>query len=167
MDHAPVRPTYEIHASTHIKAALDDVYRVASDITRMGEWSPECTGGEWTEGEPGALGARFRGHNQVGERTWNVECQVVDSEPGRRFAWAVLTAAPDADTAVWSFEVEEDVDGSTLTQRFVMQQPTEGLLSIMSQLPPEKAETFLDDRRANLQRALHQTIDGIKKSIEQ
>lgn len=86
MDQETSEPTYDIHAAVHVKAAPEDVYRVAADITRMGEWSPECTGGEWTEGTPGATGSRFLGHNCVGERTWSAECQVVAAEPGRRFA---------------------------------------------------------------------------------
>jgi uncharacterized protein YndB with AHSA1/START domain len=163
MDHATTEPLYDIRATTHIEAAPENVYRVASDITRMGEWSPECTGGEWTAGEPGAAGSRFRGHNRIGEHTWSVDCQVVDADPGHRFAWAIVTAAPDVDTAVWSFEIASDGDATMLTQRFVLQRPTEALLKMAA----EKGEAFLDDRRADLESAMQKTVDGIKRSLEQ
>ena len=157
---------YDIHACVRVDASPEAVYAVASDITRMGEWSPECVGGEWTEGRPGTLGARFLGHNRSGDRTWSAECEVVGADPGRRFAWAVLSSAPDNDNSVWSFEMEPDGDGCLLTQRFRMRTVPGGLQSIMDQLPPERAETFLEERRAQLQDALRQTTEGVQKSVE-
>lgn len=68
---------------------------------------------------------------------------------------------------MWSFEFESEGDATVLTQRFVMQQPTEGLLQIKEQLPPEQAATFIEDRKTMLQDALRRTVEGIKESIEQ
>lgn len=158
--------SYDIHASARVDASPDAVYAVASDITRMGEWSPECVGGEWKQGEPGALGSRFLGHNRAGERTWSAECEVVGAEPGRRFAWAVLSSSPDNENSVWSFEVEPDGDGSLLTQRYRMHTVPGGLRQVMAELPPEKAETFLEERRTQLQDAMRQTVEGVKKAVE-
>jgi hypothetical protein len=166
MSQANPQPTYDIKASVHVKAAPDVVYKIATDVTRMGEWSPENIGAEWVQGQPGSLGARFHGHNRVGERTWTTECEIVAADPDRRFAWAVLTAAQDADTAVWSFEIEPDPDGALLTQRFVMRRPTDGLVRVKDALPPEQAVKFLEDRKAALQSALRLTINGIKEAAE-
>ncbi|GAB3286537.1 SRPBCC family protein [Parasphingorhabdus pacifica] len=163
---AAAHPFYDIHASTHIAAQPSHVYALASDITRMGEWSPENTGGEWTSDFPGAVGARFRGHNEAGGRTWTTECEVVAAEPDRRFAWEVLADTHATGTAVWSFEVEEDADGARLTQRFVLQEVTEGFASVRDQLPPEHAENFFENREAALRKALQHTIAGIKQAAE-
>ncbi|GAA2794582.1 SRPBCC family protein [Saccharopolyspora taberi] len=159
MDH---EPAYDISASVHVRADPGAVYELASDITRMGEWSPECVGGEWTEGDPGAVGARFRGHNRIGDQSWSTDCLVVSADPGRRFAWAVLTSAPDAETAVWSFEVVPDDAGSTLTQRFVMREPTD----LMLRMDAESGGTFITERRASLEASMGETVGAIKRSIE-
>ena len=45
--------------STEIAAAPETVYALVSDITRMGEWSPETVRAVWTRGATGpAVGAR-------------------------------------------------------------------------------------------------------------
>lgn len=131
----------------------------------MGEWSPECVGGEWASGEPGTTGATFKGHNQVRDNAWTTECEVVAAEPGRRFAWAVL-GAPRPDNSVWSFEIEPDDAGCELIQRFRMQEPTHQLLSIRDSLPAEKAATFLEFRRSHLQQAMQQTVEAIRGAVE-
>ncbi|GAA0508091.1 hypothetical protein GCM10011581_20020 [Saccharopolyspora subtropica] len=159
--------SYDLSASTRVAAPAAEVYRIASDITRMGEWSPECVGGRWLSGEPGTVGARFEGHNQNRDRHWTAECEVIAAEPGRRFAWAVLSHSPTPDNSVWSFELEPDGDGCTLTQRFRMKQPPSRLLAIRDSLPPEKAATFLDFRRQQLQEAMQQTVDRIRAAAEQ
>ena len=55
-------------ARIEIEAAPLTVYELVSDITRMGEWSPECYRCEWLDGATTAApGARFRGHNRLGK----------------------------------------------------------------------------------------------------
>ncbi|MBB5154282.1 SRPBCC family protein [Saccharopolyspora phatthalungensis] len=158
--------SFDLQASTRVSATPDEVYRIASDITRMGEWSPECTGGEWATGEPGTVGATVKGRNRFRDDTWTTECEVTAAEPGRRFAWAVPTHSPTPDNSVWSFEFEPDGAGCTLTQRFRMRQPPTPLLSIRDRLPAERAATFLDFRRSRLQQAMQQTVEAIKDAAE-
>ncbi|MEV0696390.1 SRPBCC family protein [Saccharopolyspora sp. NPDC050389] len=158
--------SYDLHASTHVSATPDEVYRVASDITRMGEWSPECIGGEWASGEPGTAGATFKGHNRHRDDVWTTECEVTAAEPGRRFAWAVLSYQPTPDNSLWSFEIEPDGDGCTLTQRFQMKQPPSRLVSIKESLPAERGATFYEFRRTRLQQAMQQTVDAIRDAAE-
>ena len=69
--------------SVEIDAAPADVYALVSDVTRMGEWSPENVGADWTGGTPSTEGATFEGHNRIGEREWSVPCTVtVAQSPG-------------------------------------------------------------------------------------
>lgn len=57
-------------ARIEIDASPQRVYELVSDITRMGEWSPECYRCEWLDGATTAtVGARFRGHNRLGPRS--------------------------------------------------------------------------------------------------
>ncbi|MGF1598883.1 MAG: SRPBCC family protein [Acidimicrobiales bacterium] len=71
--------------SVEIDATAEDVYDTVSDLTRMGEWSPENRGGQWLDGGAGAVGDRFEGHNRVGEREWSVVAQVTRADRGSEF----------------------------------------------------------------------------------
>ena len=51
-----------------------------SDVARMGEWSPVCTGGWWDEDASAEVGAWLTGRNEVPSRTWETHCQVVAAE---------------------------------------------------------------------------------------
>ena len=89
-------------AKIHIEASPDSVYAMVADITRMGEWSPENTGGKWLGGASGAaVGARFRGTNRAGIAVWATNVTVTAAEPGRahhRRAPGAARAGPGAAT---------------------------------------------------------------------
>src|SRR5262245_18234309 len=60
-------------ATLDIEAAPQTVYALITDVTRMGEWSPETRRAEWVGGATGpAVGARFRGHNKLGIARWSM-----------------------------------------------------------------------------------------------
>jgi len=72
----------QIEVRREISAPADTVYRFVSDVTRMGEWSPETTGCGWINGADGpAVGARFKGTNKHGSKTWSTVCTVVAADP--------------------------------------------------------------------------------------
>ena len=79
----------EYSESIVIARSADDLYDMVSDVTRMGEWSPVCTGGWWDEGEGPRVGAWFTGRNELPERTWETRSEVVAAERGREFAFIV------------------------------------------------------------------------------
>ena len=87
------------------------LYAMVSDVTRMGEWSPECKGADWTAGPAPVVGSTFTGHNEVPGRTWDAECTIIESEMGRAFAWQTVRPV----TWRYTFEV---VDGGTLVTEF-------------------------------------------------
>lgn len=76
----------DIEVSREIAASPSAVYAALTDITRMGEWSPECLRAEWNEGFDGpAEGARFTGHNRNGDKEWSTEAEIVELVPDERF----------------------------------------------------------------------------------
>ena len=154
-------PSYDIVASTHVDADPDTVYALVSDVTRMGEWSPEATGGEWTHGEPATLGSRFHGHNQRDGDTWTTECEVVDATPGRRFAWGVVTYTPEDGTSEWAFDLVAESSGCRLTQRYTMRQFPERLGEFLAPLSEDKRNAIVERRRRMLQEDMQQTVDSI------
>jgi len=85
----------ESTASIEIAAPVETVWDLVADITRMGEWSPECVRADWTDGATGPfVGAHFRGYNRAGTFEWNVPGIVTECEPGSVFAFAVPVATP-------------------------------------------------------------------------
>ena len=71
-------------ASIEIAASPEAVYDLVSDVTRMGEWSPESTGADWIDGGAGNKGDWFEGHNKSGDNDWTRACQVAAAEPRPR-----------------------------------------------------------------------------------
>lgn len=63
-------------AQIRIKAAPLMVYELISDITRMGDWSPECYRCDWLDAATTVDGARFRGHNRLGKVRWHTDAIV-------------------------------------------------------------------------------------------
>lgn len=91
------------------------VWSLVSDITRMGEWSPEATGGRWLHGASGpAAGARFEGTNRIGERRWSRICKVVEAEPGYSFAFDV--AVGPFTVARWQYRFEPSDAGCVASE---------------------------------------------------
>ncbi|HLH29443.1 MAG TPA: SRPBCC family protein, partial [Acidimicrobiales bacterium] len=49
--------------TVHMDAPVEKVWELVSDVTRIGEFSPETFEAEWLDGATGpAVGVRFRGH---------------------------------------------------------------------------------------------------------
>jgi hypothetical protein len=109
------------HVTVSMKAHPDAVWDLVSDITRIGEFSPETFEAEWlgrarTEG-PG-VGRKFRGHvkrNGVGPVYWTV-CRVVAYDPGREFAFTVIYRKLDINT--WRYEITPTAEGCDVTESF-------------------------------------------------
>jgi uncharacterized protein YndB with AHSA1/START domain len=104
-------------ASTEVDAAPEVVWNLVADITRMGEWSPECYRAEWEDGADGpAVGAHFHGYNRAGTFEWDAPCVVTACEPGRLFEFDVPRNSPTVNR--WRFEFTANGTGTTLTESF-------------------------------------------------
>ena len=93
------------------------LYRLVSDVERIGEWSPECRSAVWLDDRRG-VGARFRGRSRWGANRWSRICEVLVDEPEREFSWRTVPGGPlTADSSIWGFVLEPDGGGTSLTQR--------------------------------------------------
>ena len=106
--------------TVHMDASPTDVWALVSDVTRIGEFSPETFEAEWLDGATGPeVGARFRGHvkrNGRGPIYWS-PCEVVECEPERAFAFAVGSASRPLNT--WRYELAPAEGGGTdVTESF-------------------------------------------------
>ena len=103
-----------------IAAPAGLVWDLVSDVTRIGEFSPETFEAQWLDGATGPrAGARFRGHvrrNGVGPVYWTT-CTVTASDPGREFAFAV--GGPGGTTVnTWRYRLEPAAGGTDMTESF-------------------------------------------------
>ena len=147
-------------------SSRDAAYDLISDITRMGEWSPECVRCEWITGR-GAVGSRFLGHNRSGASAWTTECEVIVADRPTTFAWDVLTLAPSPRTSVWRFRITEEVDGRvTIEERFEMTAPPDGLRAVLERTPPHRRAAVLEARRQGIQRGIGTTLERMRAQLE-
>jgi Polyketide cyclase / dehydrase and lipid transport len=143
-------------AHVHVDAPPAIVYRVVTDVTRMGEWSPETVKCAWLDGavEP-AVGARFKGTNKRGIARWTTKPTVVVADPGREFAFEV-----DTDVR-WTYRFDTDGAGTRLTESFEM------LRNLRRQYAfAERWVMRIKDRRADLERGMTVTLERIKRVVE-
>ena len=144
-------------ASIEIAASPENLYDMVSDVTRMGEWSPEAVGAEWVEGGSGAEGDWFDGHNATPDREWTRRCQVARAERGRDFTFVV--GGVEANCTWWSYEMEPLEGGRTrLIERWWMVNKTPA----MAAATPEQ----FDNRVAYTKEMLVATLAAIKATVE-
>ena len=106
-----------VSVSRDLHAPADQVWELVSDLPRMGEWSPENTGGTWRGGANGpAVGARFKGTNARGIRRWRTRVIVTDCQPGRSFGFDVR--AGGMAVGHWQYDLEPTDDGCRVTETF-------------------------------------------------
>lgn len=97
----------DLRATTTTHAAGEVVYDLISDVTRMGEWSPENQGGEWLDGATGArIGARFRSRNKR-RASWTTTAVVTEAHRAAAFGFAVGKRAPDRPDTRWRFTIAD------------------------------------------------------------
>ncbi|MFM7271956.1 MAG: SRPBCC family protein [Actinomycetes bacterium] len=106
----------------HMQADPSAIWALVTDVTRIGEFSPETFEAEWLDGATGpAVGAKFRGHvkrNGVGPTYWS-PCEVTVCEPGSVFEFAVGGA--DRVLNTWRYEITPTDDGGAdVTESFAL-----------------------------------------------
>ena len=98
--------------SLHVDAPPEEVWALVSDVTRIGEFSPETFEARWTRGSTGPeVGASFKGHvkrNGVGPTYWS-PCQVTKCVPNEVFEFAVGT--DDVTVNNWGYRMERAGSG--------------------------------------------------------
>ena len=102
-----------------MNASPEKVWALVSDVTRIGEFSPETFEAEWLGKSTGpAVGAVFRGHvkrNQKGPVYWTV-CKVVECEEPRVFGFSVMMQGRAVNT--WRYEITPTASGCDVTESF-------------------------------------------------
>jgi uncharacterized protein YndB with AHSA1/START domain len=148
----------DARAETTIKADPVKVWELASDLPRMGEWSPENTGGRWLDGATGArVGARFRGTNSRGPLRWSTTVEVTEATPGKRFAFDV-TYGP-LKISHWEYTFTEEADTCRVVEEWTDRRPAwmkVGSIVVMA----------VADRASHNARGMEATLAALKATAE-
>lgn len=149
-----------------VSAPPEQVWSLASDVTRVGDWGAECVEATWIDGAEGpVVGARFHGRQVREGRTWQTTSVVTESEPGVSFAWAVEDPANAA--ATWRYQLAPDGSGGTvLRYQAVLGPGPSGLTTKIAEMP-EREEDLIALRLRELERHMTATLEAIKRSAEQ
>ena len=147
-------------SSVRIAATPQQVWDVVSDVTRTGEWSPECFRADWLDAHDPTrgpqVGARFRGCNRlrlVG--VWCSRCTITVCTPARELTWVVGDDASDPNSR-WSFTMTPDGDGTMLSQAWSMLREPRVVLAYYR----------LIGRAAALQVGARESLSRIKMLVE-
>ena len=147
-------------ASVHINARPERVYDLVSDITRMGEWSPETYRCKWSGDATGpVVGARFKGYNRRGRARWSNTVVVLVADPGREFAFR--RDVIHCGVCDWHYRMEPSEGGTILTESYEVVEPDWAITNWFNGLM-----LGVQDRDADLAQALDTTLGRIKHAVE-
>jgi hypothetical protein len=151
-------PVPHVQVSATIQADARVLYRLVSDVTSMGRWSPENTGGRWLGGADAAVvGARFRGDNRHGWRRWSTLCTVTDAEPGRRFGFHVRFGPYPI--SQWTYEFDQRADATVVTESWTDLRP--------GWMRPLSAPVMgIRDRAGHNRTGMQATLDALRRAAE-
>ncbi|HEX4686891.1 MAG TPA: SRPBCC family protein [Nocardioides sp.] len=138
--------------SLHVDVSLDDVWALVSDVTRIGEFSPETFEARWTRGSTGPeVGAFFKGHvkrNGIGPTYWSL-CRVTTCVPNEVFEFSVGTR--DLTLNNWGYRLEPDGGGTRVTEYFRIE-PNLPMRLYWTVLGPLRSRTNRTGMRTTLER---------------
>ena len=144
--------------SLTIDAPVAEVWALVSDVTRIGEFSPETFEAKWTKGSTvPEVGATFSGHvkrNGVGPTYWS-PCRVTECVPEKVFEFSVGTDAVTVNN--WGYRLEPRDGGTLVTEYFRLQPalPTRLYWAVLGKL-----------RGRTNRRGMQTTLERMKAVVE-
>lgn len=152
------RPTpLQVSVSRVVEAPADTVYDLVSDVTRMGDYSPENTGAVWLGGATGpSVGARFKGTNRLGWLSWSTKPTITVADRGQRFAFEVLGRSG----ATWTYDFEPVPGGVRVTESMRQEHPTPLPIRFLQR------RVGVTDREEHLRSAMTTTLERLAAAAE-
>lgn len=144
-------------ASVEVSRDPAVVFAAVADVTRMGEWSPECISARWLDGATGpAVGAKFAGDNRVAVlgltlKKWTTTSEVTACVPGEVFEFVA------EGYTTWRYRFEPSGAGTKVTESY--EYPS-----------TRRTQTFVYEtvlrRPTAMIKGMQQTLERMKQSIE-
>lgn len=150
--------TPDLQVSRDIAAPPADAYAAITDVTRMGEWSPETHSAGWNDGYDHAeVGAWFTGHNRNGNLEWSIEAEVVDCVANERFFFDCNSR--DFVFSKWGYTFEAIDGGCRVTEFWQDLRPPESM-------EISKKISGVDDRHAHNRAGMEATLERLAAAVE-
>lgn len=148
----------DVEATVHIDADAETTYQLITDLPTLAEVAAETTSMQWLQGSAASPGAKFKGTNSHGKKSWSTTCTVTDAEPGRVFAFDVASAV--IPVAHWCYDiVTDDAGGCRVTERTWDRRP--GWFRV-----PAGWATGVRDRKAANEEHIRLTLQRLKETAE-
>ncbi len=151
----------DISGSIDIAAPPEKIWQMISDLPRMGEWSPENTGGSWKGGATAAApGAKFKGTNVNGKKKWKIGTVVI-SEAEAPSKLEFFISSPPMKGATWRYEITPTATGCKVTETWIDTRS--------APLKPDfvgKLVTGVADRKSFTKTNIETTLANLKKAAE-
>jgi hypothetical protein len=145
--------------SVSVAADAATLWDMVSDVTRMGEWSPECRSCRWIgKHRAPAVGARFVGFNKRGWARWATTNEVVEAERGTAFAFRTRETG-----VIWGyrFEPAPDGDGTVVTETRDLRTARTWLVRLAGPFVGG-----MDSHADELREGMRQTLERLKAAAE-
>jgi len=149
-----------VAVETTIKADAARVYDLMSDLDVMSSFGTEFTGGEWSSGRPGTVGATFLGRQRLGDLEWETTSTVTAADAAKKFSWRV--GDQNDHTAEWTVTLRS-VPGGTEVQYGFVHGPGPSGLRTRIEANPDRESATIEARLATLQENMVKTLEGIRR----
>lgn len=150
--------TPDVSVSRTIAASPSAVFAALTDITRMGEWSPENYQSEWNEGfDEAEVGAIYTGRNRNGDKEWTTESKITELVPNERFFFDCMVR--DFVFAKWGYEIEATHEGCVVTEHTQDLRPEE-VLELSAEI------SGVTDRLAHNRAGMETTLQRLAEALE-
>lgn len=147
-------PTLDLTVERTIAASPDELYNIITDVTRIGELSPECRNAEWVGKNTGpVVGARFKGQNELGDSKWTTKPTVTEAEPGEVFEFKV----PMGFGPTWRYEFHPVPEGTRVVESVRQTKPSPWFIR------RAQRKAGVHDRAANVTKGMQQTLANLDR----
>jgi putative intracellular protease/amidase len=146
-------PALHISVSRLIPADAMTTYDVISDVTTIGQRSPETHAAKWI-----THGKKFKGYNHIGPLyRWSTVCKVTEAAPGRTFAFDVAWPSKTA----WRYDLAAADDGTEVTLTMTKMQPQAAPVLAIQRM------VGVHDRAGHLRNGMERTLNGLAEQVQQ
>jgi putative intracellular protease/amidase len=141
-----------VSVSRLIKADPLTVYDALSDVTTIGQRSPETHAARWI-----SSGKKFKGYNHIGPLyRWSTVCNVTEDAPGRSFAFEVAWPSNTS----WRYDLTAVEDATEVTLSMTKNQPQAAPVVAIQRM------VGVHDRAKHLRTGMSQTLTRLSQQVE-
>nr|WP_232069344.1 SRPBCC family protein [Mycobacterium saskatchewanense] len=143
-----------LHVSVSKLVSADPltVYDQLSDVTTIGQRSPETHAAKWI-----TPGKKFKGYNHIGPLyRWSTVCKVVADIPGRTFAFDVAWPSKTS----WRYDLTAINGATEVTLTANKVQPQAAPVLVIQRM------VGVHDRAQHLRAGMEQTLDRLARQVQ-